>query len=136
VYGFLGPFDAAIEAADAQVRWDTTLPDAHLGFAVAMDGDVDGDKTPDVLMGSPSAHVEGTAGYGCAYLQLGLASGSIDVASLRSFPADDADSTGAALGFVPDWGSDDGSEIAIASPGSYVSSVGVVSVFFSDALLP
>jgi hypothetical protein len=140
VYGFLGPFDGDYEAADALVRWESSISDAILGSAVDVDGDVDGDKGPDVLMGAQGAHVEGTSGYGCAYLQLGLASGTVDVASLRSFPADKTDFTGEAVRFVPDWGGDDGSEIAIGSPhadGSIpYSDAGVVDVFFSDTLLP
>jgi hypothetical protein len=140
VYGFLGPFDGDYESADALVRWESSVLDGVLGSSVDVDGDVDGDKAPDVLMGAQGAHVVGTAGYGCAYLQLGIASGTVDVASLRSFPAKDADATGEAVRFVPDWGGDDGSEIAIGSPladGSTASStVGLVHVFFSDTLLP
>jgi hypothetical protein len=140
VYGFLGPFGgSAIEAADAHVRWDSTLADARLGSEVAVDGDLDGDKTPDVLMGAPYAHVEGAEGYGCAYLQIGLVSGSIDVASLRSFPAPAVDLTGSAVGFVPDWGGDEGSEIAIGSPGADTAlgyQVGATHVFFSETLAP
>ena len=137
VHAFLGPFDGDLDAGDALARWESNVPDGLLGIAVAMDGDVDGDKSPDVLMGALGARL-GTAGDGCAYLQLGLASGSIDVASLRSFPGDDADSTGSEVRFVPDWDGDDGSEIAIGSPNLDTASedVGAVHVFFSTSLLP
>src|SRR6185436_19586238 len=80
-YAFLGPFEGVLDTTDAHARWDSTIPYSNLGYAVAMDGDFDGDKTPDVLLGAVGEHVEGTEGYGCAYLQMGLATGTIDVGS-------------------------------------------------------
>ena len=138
-YVFLGPFEDVLTTAHAHARWDSTIGQSHLGYAVAIDGDFDGDETPDVLLGAVDQHVAGTAGYGCAYLQTGLATGTIDVASLRSFPALARDFTGYSLRFVPDWDGDDRSEIAIGSPyadGSFGDRVGTVHVFFSDTLLP
>jgi hypothetical protein len=137
VFGFLGPLEGLLDPTDAAVRWDSTIPNTGLGRAIAVDGDLDGDKTPDVLMGASTPL--GAAAIGCAYLQLGLASGSIDVASLDSFPAPSLDYTGYAVRFVRDWDGDDGSEVIIGSPLADTApdrDVGAVHVFFSGGLLP
>ncbi len=123
--------------SDAIVRWDAAVERGELGSAIAVDGDVDGDKTPDVLMGAQYTVVDATS-WGCAYLQLGLATGTIDVSTLRSFPATSFDGTGAAVAFVPDWAGDESSELAFGEPyaGGTTLWAGAVRVVFSEAFLP
>jgi hypothetical protein len=115
VFAFLGPLSGFVSASDATTRWYTRDSHASLGQAIAADGDVDGDKQPDVLLGAPDADV-GLVGTGSAYLQLGFASGVVDVETLLVFSAPADDAAGASVAFVPDWDGDDGSELAIGAP--------------------
>jgi hypothetical protein len=134
VYGFLGPFTDERSTADAHVRW---VGEKGLGFSVAAGGDVDGDDTPDVLLGSyDAAHHRGRA-----YLSLRGAEGVVDVTDLLSFEAPtDGNAVGYAVEFVSDWSGDDNSEVAFGEPFSArsfddaESGAGRVDVVFSESL--
>lgn len=128
VRAFFGPFSGDRKANDAEVRWTGAR---SLGYAIAADGDVDADGQPDLLFGAPYTDVfDGTA-----YLQIGAATGVVDVASLVSFTSD-YEFFGYGVAFVPDWTGDGGSEVALGDIG-YTPTAGDkggrVAVFFSEA---
>jgi hypothetical protein len=130
VRAFFGPFTGDRDAAGADVRW---IGAQSLGYAIAADGDVDADGQPDVLFGAPYAH--GYYGSGTAYLQLGTATGVVDVASLVPFTSDSA-FFGYGVAFVSDWTGDGGSEVALGDVGYATTpgqTPGRVAVFFSEA---
>ena len=111
-FAFLGQLSGEITPASADVIWQCDEEDALFGGAIAV-GDVDGDTTPDILVHS------GTS----VYLQLGLASGVVDVAALVSFPAVsriDSNAGGSPIAIVPDWDGDGASEIAVTASGADV----------------
>ena len=128
VRAFFGPFTGDRDAREAEVRW---IGVSNLGYAIAADGDVDADGQPDVLFGAPYS-----LGYGdgSAYLQLGAATGVVDVASLVTFTSE-ATYLGFGVAFVPDWTGDGGSEVALGDVGFESTpgkASGRVAVFFSD----
>jgi hypothetical protein len=133
VYGFLGPFTDEQSTADAYVRW---IGEKGLGYSVAAGGDVDGDDTPDVLLGSYEATLE----RGAAYLSLRGAEGVVDVTDLLSFvSATDGNLAGYAVEFVPDWSGDDRPEVAFGEPflsrrSELESGAARVDVVFSENL--
>jgi hypothetical protein len=130
VYGFLGPLSGSLDTRDAAVTWTGDAHVAGLGIDVSA-GDVDGDESVDVLMGAFWT----TPGYGAAFLQFGLASGSVDVSTLLAVRG--SGEFGVATSLVPDWTGDDGAELAVAARGvedAAGEEVGAVYVIFSDAL--
>jgi hypothetical protein len=132
IAAFLGPVSGALAIADAEVRWESGDREDDLGSEHGLAvGDVDADKLPDVLIGSPQA------GEGRVYLQIGPASGVIDVSLLVSFEASDIAQLGTSLGIVPDWTGDDEAEIAVGAPLVLDASrdiVGGAYVFYSDGI--
>jgi hypothetical protein len=130
VFGVLGPLSGAIGPADANVVWAPSEADEYFATSVAM-GDVDGDKSTDVLIGDmweggtpPTLY-----GYGAAYLQLGLTSGTIDPRTLVSLTGDDeTKEAGAWVGFLPDWDGDDADELVVGAP--YADRGGKNGAFF------
>ena len=109
VFAFLGPLSGAMDATSAATTWDSVEVGAEIAAVSA--GDADGDGSADVLIGARMAN----GGVGSAYLQLGLASGVVDVASLISFPAPAESLAGYAVELLPDWEGDGGSEIAVGA---------------------
>jgi hypothetical protein len=67
------------------------------------------DGEPDVLIGPYIDSVPG----GGAFLQLGAAEGTVDVADLPAFLAQCGHGGGYAVAFFPDWTGDGGSEVVI-----------------------
>ncbi len=132
VYGFLGPLSGSLQVRDAAVNWSGGWDWGLLGTDVAT-GDVDGDEEVDVLMGAQYAAGGLTSQDGAAFLQLGLASGAVDVATLLSVRGEPFEGLGSAIAMIPDWTGDDADEVAIATP--YADGWrGAVYVFFSEGL--
>lgn len=130
VRAFFGPFTGDRGADEADVRW---MGAPSIGYAIAADGDVDADGQPDLLFGAP--YTDGDYSSGTAYLQLGAASGVVDVASLQSFTSE-SPWFGYGVAFVPDWTGDGGSEVALGDVGFESSpgkASGRVAVFFSES---
>jgi hypothetical protein len=133
VYLFYGPLSGDTSTTDASVRWEATEPRAALGSSVSV-GDVDADGERDVLIGGVGNAFHGMPGG--AWLQLGKASGVIDVATLPSFQAGADNEFGWWSGLVPDWNGDLGDEIAVGAPGWEDASghpVGKIWIFSSEA---
>jgi len=131
VYLFYGPLSGDTTTTDASVRWEATEHDGALGSSVSV-GDVDADGERDVLMAGASPGRTP----GGAWLQIGKASGVIDVATLPSFQGSADDKFGSWSGLVPDWSGDLGDEIAVGAPGwedASGHSVGKIWVFSSEA---
>ena len=142
VYGFLGPLSGSMGDTDAHVRWTTTDSDVeNLGTSLAV-GDMDGDKSVDVLMGAWGTTVAGAWDAGAAFLQLGPATGTVDVTTLLSIRSTGVqDYFGVAGVLFPDWTGDDGDEVIVGYhrwEGDDISGyrVGAVCVWLSDALHP
>src|SRR4029450_8549283 len=78
-------------------------------------GDVDGDGQTDVLFGAPYTEPNFQ---GAAFLQLGKASGVVDVRTIASIPGPDGEDSifGSSVAFVPDWDGDDLPEMAVGEP--------------------
>jgi hypothetical protein len=134
VYVHPGPFAGDLAATDASATFVSEETGGLVGYSVAAGGDVDGDDRPDVLFGNPSSVSGG------AYLQLGPASGVVELDQLASFaaiPDGSFSGAGASVALVPDWDGDGRSEIAIGSPfyqDAYGSLQGRVDVVSSDGL--
>jgi hypothetical protein len=110
VHAFLGPLSGTMYAADSTTTWEGPHRVAEMRTLAV--GDVDADGAVDLLMGAPST----SDGRGAAYLQLGFASGSINVTSLLSFQGASQGVAGTAVAVLPDWDGDGGSEIAVGAP--------------------
>jgi hypothetical protein len=74
-YLFETPHTDVISAADADARMHGMVGGDKAGVSVAGGGDVNGDGTPDLLVGAPFTAVGGTA-----YLVSGRSSGELDLA--------------------------------------------------------
>ncbi len=107
----LGPFAGEIAAGDATATFLSSVDDAAIGWSVDAGGDFDGDGRADIAIGAKVRTERGAA-----YLQLGPASGVIDVETLATFPGVGVDDwAGYTVAFVPDWTGDGRSELAIGS---------------------
>jgi hypothetical protein len=127
----IGPFDGEIAAEDATAIFHSSTDGATVGWSVDAGGDFDGDGQPDIAIGAQASPE------GAAYLQLGPASGTIDVETLATFPgATEGDWAGYTVAFVPDWTGDGRSELAVGSLnyGGRYDPVGKIDVVFSDGL--
>ncbi len=137
VYGYLGPLPAFADNGDVFVRWESEdSADGLTENGALATGDVDADGQPDVAMGSRSTPTTGD-GTGRVYVQVGAASGVIDVSSLLSIAAvEPARWFGDTVAFVPDWDGDGGDELAIGAPAhaNPVGYGGALFVFSSDQL--
>jgi hypothetical protein len=128
-FGFVGPFSGEVSITDASVVWNAPTAVEWFGAGLAT-GDANADGRVDVLLSARNA----------AYLQLGPASGVVDVATLHSFPAESPTPYvgGDMAAFVPDWDGDGGDEIALGDPRAEEDVegglVGHVYVFFSGSL--
>jgi hypothetical protein len=134
VFAFLGPLSGSLDGRDAAAIWVPDPTVALLGNDVAV-GDVDGDESPDLLFGAPWA-----AGYydGEMFLQLGPASGVIDVTGLASFRGDYGEELGMSVAIVPDWTGDGRDEVATATiyhPDAAGDLIGALWVFDSETIL-
>jgi hypothetical protein len=134
VYAFVGPLSGTLDNRDAAVTWASDDVEA-LGIDVSV-GDVDGDKSVDVFMGAFWAPSTSSAN-GAAFLQLGLASGSVDVTTLPSVRGSSEEELGTCTALVPDWTGDGGAELAVGARSTQDAAgdrVGAVYVIFSDGL--
>ncbi|MCB9760960.1 MAG: FG-GAP repeat protein [Alphaproteobacteria bacterium] len=114
VWVFLGgALSGALEEGDADL---VLYGDGALGAAVTLDGDVDSDGQPDLLMGAPSRN-----GSGSVYLIYGGTTGGP-----LTLPADQharwdaeasGDRLGASLGGMADLDGDGTADFAVAAPG-------------------
>jgi hypothetical protein len=110
---------------DAHATWLPADIDDGLG-EVASTGDFDGDKQPDIIM--TAQFFDRNAGR--TYVQIGIATGTIDVTTLPSFVASETRANeGGWATAIPDWDGDDQSEIAIGEPG-----VGAVYLFSGSSI--
>jgi hypothetical protein len=100
LFAFFGPFSGARDSADADAEW---IGDRSLGRNFAVDGDVDADGFPDVLL----------SGDDVAYLQVGETTGVVDVADLPALHPTTHDARFMSVAFLPDWTGDGGSELAL-----------------------
>jgi hypothetical protein len=108
VYVFLGPVTGALQETDAAVTWWSGTRNSGLGSALAA-RDLDGDDHVDVLMAA--------AGPQEVFLQVGIASGSIDVDDLARFSGWGGRVWfGSSIAIVPDWTGDGLPEVAIGAP--------------------
>jgi len=133
VYAFLGPLSGALDTRDADVTWTAGADVEGLGIDVSV-GDVDGDKSVDVLMGAFWA----SSNDGAAFVQFGLASGSVDVNTLLAIRGSPGEELGTCTAIVPDWTGDGGAEMAVGARSAEDAAgetVGAVYVVFSDGLL-
>ena len=93
-------------------------------------------------MGATGTNVAGAEDAGAAFLQLGPATGTVDVTTLLTIRGDGfQDYFGMASMLFPDWTGDDGDEVIVAYDrweGDDFSGdrVGAVCVWLSDALHP
>jgi hypothetical protein len=133
VYAFLGPLSGTFDTTAASATWTTTDANANLGgisAGVAV-GDIDSDKHPDVVIAAYGANRSS----GAAYLQLGLASGVVDVSSLPAIETDSKDYLGWSVALMPDWTGDDGAEVmvgAAAAKNHAIGSFGADYLFDSE----
>jgi hypothetical protein len=136
VWAFLGPLSGSLDGTSASATWlteDTAVGFDNLGLGT---GDVDGDKSSDVLISAFDAN--DTAG--AAYLQLGPATGVVDVSELPSFQGGPYDYLGWCVGTVTDWTGDGGDEVVLGASGKRkdtrrrIDALGAVAIFSSDSL--
>ena len=117
---FLGPAAGSLDqSTDASVQWRGN----RVGTLVAT-GDCNGDGTADYLLGGTSA----------AYLDLGPATGVVEVDTLPTFPQPSASPWGA-LSFAPDWSGDGAEEIVLGATGTRTAAgngAGAAYVYYSD----
>ena len=126
-YAFIGPFAGATSTGDATATWTKSEASSLAGAAMTA-GDVDADGSLDLLVGAPSAGFSGAV-----YLQLGFASGVIEIESLPYFSLAEERDLGQQVATLPDWDGDGGVEIATSAPTTSAWS-GAVFVFESNAL--
>jgi hypothetical protein len=129
VFGVLGPFAGEESLADADVTWSTDVTIAYVGESIGA-GDFDGDTQLDVAFGS--TFVDDSDGV--VYVQMGLASGSVDVADLPALRTPARDELGSTIAIVPDWSGDGGDEIAVGAYWGGGNYYGSVLVFESDSM--
>jgi hypothetical protein len=129
-YLFNSPIVGDITSSDAEVRWEIDAYGMDLGTDLTA-GDVDGDGQIDVLLGAPS-FASGDDPDGAAYLQIGKASGVVDVSTLAYFPGPEGRGAGLgrAVAFVPDWDGDGLPEMAIGAA-SWEDAVGRTYLWWS-----
>ena len=137
VYAFAGPFAGAMDETSAFVTWEkssaSNLGDgADRGVAT---GDIDGDGALDVVIG---AFYDRDAAGGAVFVQLGSASGVVDVTALPSLVAEaEFDWLGSTVATMADWTGDGGDEIVASASGTddpYGSNIGSFFVFASEDL--
>jgi hypothetical protein len=132
VYGLLGPLSGEMRVGnDASVRWENSGTLTEVGESVAVD-DLNGDGTQDVAIGG---HVRDAV-----YLQLGYATGVVDVGTLPRIQTpgfvDGSDDFGTWITPISDWTGDGGAELALGAPladGATTQDAGAVQVFFSES---
>ncbi len=129
-YAFLGPFSGTTSVDDAVATWAGVEEFGYVGWAVAA-ADADGDDSLDVFVGASGVD----SFKGAVYLQLGFASGVVEIDSLPHFSVADADALGKQVAALPDWDGDGGVEIAMGAPWTNALA-GAVFVFESDTLFP
>ncbi len=120
VYAWLGPVSGnhVISAADIVLSGNRNAAGADLGS-----GDVDGDGTPDLVIGAHGDDSRG-AGAGAAYVTVGtLASGALDDLAFKLFGSTDADAAGAAVDCAGDTDGDGFGDVLVGARG-YNASTG------------
>jgi FG-GAP repeat protein/VCBS repeat protein len=101
-------------------RYDGPVEGEQFGTAIAVGPDLDGDGTPDLLVGAPEASPDGRSAAGRAYIVSG-ATGEIS----RTFDGPQAgDEIGLVVAFVGDLDGDGLADIAAGSPNANVQNVG------------
>jgi hypothetical protein len=114
--------------APTTVLWGDTSLDTEL--TVATGGDVNGDGSEDLLVGSASPS---GVGQGRVWLFLGPLTGELtEDDAAASFEGDVGDLFGHAVAFVPDMDADGDDEIVIGAPGA-LSERGRVSLILGDS---
>jgi hypothetical protein len=138
VYAFLGPFADLLDTSDALATWTSEDSDVlEFGHDLST-GDVDADGQVDLLIGGAfNGSIVPTDG--CAYVQLGLASGTVAAASLVTIDGRSSENLGISVAFVPDWTGDGGTEVALGAPDYHNArrrAVGALYLFESEGFHP
>ncbi len=120
-YLFSGPFSGTISADDAIASFFGEIADDRAGSAVANAGDIDGDRTADLLIGAFQGGLSyGTehADAGYAYLIYGPATGEIDLsfADTRFIGVNGGENAGTSLDGAGDFNGDGTKDIVIGAP--------------------
>ncbi len=124
-YLWSGPCAGTTAASAAAATFHGESPGASAGRSVAAGGDLDGDGTPDLLIGADGEDLDGVL-RGAAYLALGPHAGttSLGDAYARLTGTNDEDGAALSVARVADLDADGRDEVLVGAPGVDLLAVG------------